>query len=120
MPNALLKNAYVGRDGRAATQKRLTLPIREGDTCRYRPPTWEEGVGFYALPAQERGGYWTVSAGIAPGGGDLFFNGIGPDIDETFRETAFLSRYPDRAWKVRTVRDNSMAGEKVAHVVATD
>jgi len=120
IPRAMLKNAYVGRDGRAATQKRLIVPIREGDECRYRPPTWEEGRGFYALPEQERVGFWTVSAGVAPGSGDLFFDGIGPDIDDGFKETAFLSQYPDRAWKVRTVRDNSGADPKVAHVVITD
>jgi hypothetical protein len=84
------------------------------------PPTWEEGVGFYTLPAGERDGFWTISAGIAPGSGDLVFHGIGPEINQAFRETALLSQYPDRAWRVCTMRDNSAANPRVAHVTVTD
>jgi hypothetical protein len=111
LPRTLFKNA---------AQKRLVIPVRGGGECAYRPPTWEEGFGFYALPDDERERFWTISAGVVPDGGDLVFNGIGPEIGDDFRETALLTRYPDRAWKARSVRDNSTANERVAHVLVTD
>jgi hypothetical protein len=120
LPRTRLRNGQNSRDGRTPSQTRLTIPVRPDDHYQYRSPTWDETMGFYALPAEERRGFWTVSAGIAPGGGDLVFNGIGPETDETFRETWLLSRYPDRAWKVRSVRDNSTADPQVAHIAVTD
>ena len=113
IPGVLLKQGSAG-------QRRLTVPVRPHDALVYRPPTWEPGAGFYTLPADERDGFWTVSAGAAPGGGDIVFHGVGPETGEVFRESEFLSQYADRAWRVGTVRDHSASGARVAHVAAAE